>query len=45
MAVRKLPQDKTFLERLWDLLPEDMVELTDEQLEEMKVQWRLEKHA
>lgn len=33
------------LDLLWNLLPEEMPELTDEQLDEMKIEWRLGKYT
>lgn len=39
-----LEQRKQGLAHLWSLLPKDMPEITDEQLDEMKIEWRSEKH-
>lgn len=39
------PADDVSLEKFWRLLPDDLPSLTDEELDEMKIQWRLEKHG
>ena len=33
------------VEELWAMLPEGGVNITDEELDEMKVQWRMEKYG
>jgi len=39
------PADEVTLESFWRLLPDDLHSLTDEELDEMKIQWRIEKHS
>lgn len=40
-----LEQRKKHLDLLWSHLPDDMPELTDQKLDEMKIQWREEKYS
>lgn len=39
------PADEVSLETFWRLLPDDLPPLSDEELDEMKIQWRMEKYG